>query len=205
MVADSSPLRLGRDFFARPTLNVARDLLGCWLVHATPDGRLEGRIVETEAYVDLDDLASHASKGRTARTEVMFGPSGHAYVYFIYGMHHCFNVVARAAEVAGAVLIRAVEPGPGVVGRTDGPGRLCRALGIDRRHDGLDLASGTADLWLERRPDDPPPRPIEISPRIGVAYAGAWADRPWRFYLPASEWVSARPSRRPPARDSRPR
>ena len=203
VVTGPSPRRLGRDDYARPTLDVARDLLGCWLVHETPDGRFDGRIVETEAYVGLDDLASHASKGRTARTELMFGPPGHAYVYLIYGMHNCFNVVARDDEIAGAVLVRALEPGPAVSGRTDGPGRLCRALGIDRRHNGLDLTSAEGSLWLERRPNDPPPGPIEASPRIGVAYAGEWASRPWHFSVAASDSVSARPGRRRARPDSR--
>ena len=202
VVSESSVQPLGRDFYARPTLDVARDLLGCWLVHETADGRLDGRIVETEAYVGLDDLASHASKGRTARTEIMFGLPGHAYVYLVYGMHNCFNAVARDDEIAGAVLVRALEPGSGVTGRTDGPGRLCRSLGIDRRHNGLDLTSITGGLWVERRPDDRPLGPIETSPRIGVAYAGDWAARPWRFYVPTSDWVSARPTRKPAARTS---
>jgi DNA-3-methyladenine glycosylase len=195
--------RLGREFYARPTLDVARDQHGCWLVHETADGRREGRIVETEAYVGLDDLASHASKGRTVRTEVMFGPPGRSYVYLVYGMHHCFNVVARAQEEAGAILVRAVEPGPGVTARTDGPGRLCRALGIDRRHNGLDLTAGTTGLWLEWRSGQPSPGPIEASPRVGVDYAGEWATRPWRFFFAASTWVSARPKRRPGTSDSR--
>jgi DNA-3-methyladenine glycosylase len=180
-------------FYARPTLDVARDLLGLWLVHETEAGRLDGRIVETEAYVGIDDLASHASKGRTARTDVMYGPPGRAYVYLIYGLHHCFNVVARAAEPAGAVLIRALEPGPRVAGRTDGPGRLCKALGIDRRHTGLDLTGPSARLRIERRDDAAPDLgPIVASPRIGVDYAGEWAARPWRFSLARSAWVSGR-------------
>jgi DNA-3-methyladenine glycosylase len=187
---------LPASFYARPTLDVARDLLGLWLVHETEAGPLDGRIVETEAYVGIDDLASHASKGRTARTDVMYGPPGRAYVYLIYGMHHCFNVVARAAEPAGAVLIRALEPGPGVAGRTDGPGRLCRALGIDRRHNRLDLTVSAARLRIERRDDTGPERgPIAATPRVGVQYAGEWAARPWRFYLAGSAWVSGR--RRP--------
>lgn len=189
------PRRLGDDDYARSTLDAARHLLGCLLVHETEAGRLDGRIVETEAYVGIDDLASHASKGRTARTEVMFGPPGRAYVYFIYGMHFCFNVVAREREVAGAVLIRALEPGPAVTARTDGPGRLCRALGIDRRHNGLDLTSATSALWIEQRPNGAAEEPIESSPRVGVGYAGEWAARPWRFFLPTSAWVSARAKR----------
>ncbi|MDP8922382.1 MAG: DNA-3-methyladenine glycosylase [Chloroflexota bacterium] len=183
-------------FYARPTLDVARDLLGCWLVHRTAAGRLDGRIVETEAYVGVDDLASHASKGRTARTEIMYGPPGRAYVYLIYGMYNCFNVVARDAEIAGAVLIRALEPGAAVRGRTDGPGRLCRALDIERRHNALDLTTAASGLWLERRPDTSPPDQVESSPRIGVGYAGEWSARPWRFYIATSRWVSARPGRR---------
>jgi DNA-3-methyladenine glycosylase len=174
---------------------VAPDLLGLWLVRDLPDGRRAGRIVEVEAYVGTDDLASHASKGRTPRTSVMFGPPGNAYVYLIYGMYHCFNVVTDADGVAGAILVRALEPGEGVTERTDGPGRLCRALGIDRTHTWLDLTEeGSGPLRLERRPG---PRVTEIatSARIGVAYAGAWAEQPWRFFDPTSRYVSARPRR----------
>jgi DNA-3-methyladenine glycosylase len=161
-------------------------------VHALPAGRLAGRIVEVEAYVGVEDLACHASRGRTARTSVMFGPPGHAYVYFIYGMHHCFNVVTDPDGVAGAVLVRALEPGDGVAGRVDGPGRLCRTLAIDRSHNGIDLtADGGGRLWIERRPG-PPVGEIATSPRIGVDYAGEWAARPWRFYLPASRHLSVR-------------
>ena len=125
----------------------------------------------------------------------MFGPPGHAYVYFIYGMHDCFNVVTDQEGVGAAVLGRALEPGDGVDARTDGPGRLCRALGIDRGQNGLDLTDeGGGELWIERRPG-PPIGEIATSPRIGVAYAGEWATRPWRFYLPASRHVSVRPGR----------
>ncbi|MCC6178608.1 MAG: DNA-3-methyladenine glycosylase [Chloroflexi bacterium] len=184
---------LSRTFYARPTLDVAPDLLGCWLVHDLPEGRRAGRIVEVEAYVGTDDLASHASRGRTARTRVMFGPPGHAYVYLIYGMYHCFNVVTDATGVAGAVLVRALRPGFEEPGRTDGPGRLCRALGIDRRHNGLDLT--TESLWIGRPRDPAPVARIETSARIGVDYAGAWAARPWRFFDASSPNVSARPRR----------
>jgi DNA-3-methyladenine glycosylase len=190
-----NPLSLPRAFFARPALEVAPDLLGLWLVHERPAGRLAGRIVEVEAYVGVEDLACHASKGRTARTGVMFGPAGHAYVYLIYGMHHCFNVVADLEGVGAAVLVRALEPGPGVLGRTDGPGRLCRTLKIDRGHNALDLTdAGTGGLWIEQRPG-PPPGEIATSRRIGVEYAGEWAARPWRFFLPGSRYLSVRPRR----------
>jgi DNA-3-methyladenine glycosylase len=199
--------RLPRAFFARPTLEVAPDLLGLWLVHDLPDGRREGRIVEVEAYCGVEDLACHAAKGRTARTDVMFGPAGISYVYLIYGMHHCFNVVTDADGVAGAVLIRALEPGAGVTLGTHGPGRLGRALGIDRSHNGLDLTDETrGPLWLERRsgpwlgPDaglsaSQETEEIASSPRINVDYAGAWAALPWRFYLPSSPHVSVKPGR----------
>ena len=187
--------RLPRAFYARPTLEVAPDLLGLWLVHDRPDGRLSGRIVEVEAYVGQEDLAAHSSRGRTARTSVMFGPAGHAYVYFIYGMHFCFNVVTDLEGVGAAVLVRALEPDAAVEARTDGPGRLCRTLGIDRTQNGLDLTdAGDDELWIERRPG-PPVGEIATSPRIGVAYAGEWAARPWRFYLPGSRHLSARPRR----------
>jgi DNA-3-methyladenine glycosylase len=152
-----------------------------------------GVIVETEAYLGPHDLACHAARGRTARTEVMFGPPGHAYVYLIYGMHHCVNAVTEQDGFAAAVLIRALEPDPGVDGRTDGPGRLCKALGIDRSHNGADLTRPGA---LYVTPGDRPVkvgRPtgeIGVGPRIGVAYAGEWAEAPLRFWLKGNRWVS---------------
>lgn len=187
--------RLPRAFYARPALEVAPDLLGCWLIHDLPEGRRAGRIVEVEAYISTEDLASHASRGRTARTDVMFGPPGHVYVYLIYGMYHCFNVVTDTDGQAGAILVRALEPGPGVTARTDGPGRLCRALAIDRSHNRLDLTTGP--LWIAAPPDGlaPPEEAIAASPRIGVDYAGEWAARPYRFFLPASRHVSGRQKR----------
>jgi DNA-3-methyladenine glycosylase len=183
--------RLGRGDFAAPTLEVARRLLGCTLVHAPAGGpRRAGRIVETEAYVGADDQASHARFGPTPRAAVMFGPPGHAYVYLVYGMHHCLNVVTEAAGQPAAVLLRALEPVRNVAGPTDGPGRLCRALGVDRGHDGLDLCAPGASLFVEER--DAPPL-VGSSPRIGVAYAGEWAARPWRFFIPGTPHVSRRP------------
>jgi DNA-3-methyladenine glycosylase len=122
----------------------------------------------------------------------MFGPPGHVYVYLIYGLHNCFNVVTDTDGQAGAILIRALEPGEGVTARTDGPGRLATALDIDRRQTGLDLTTGP--IWIERRPG-PPIGEIATSPRVGVQYAGEWAARPWRFYLPGSRHLSVPRSR----------
>ena len=138
------PRPLPRRFFARPALVVARALLGCHLWHRSGDQIVCGRIVEVEAYTDDD--ASHSRRGRpTPRNTVMFGPAGHAYVYFTYGMHFCFNVVAENDGVPGAVLIRGLDG----IAAAHGPGRLCRALGLDRRHNGLDLTLGSP-LWIER-------------------------------------------------------
>ena len=189
-------LKLPHAFYARRTVEVAIDLLGRRLVHAAPGpaghGLRAGRIVETEAYVGPDDLASHASRGRTARTEVMFGPPGFAYVYLVYGLHHCLNAVTEREGYPAAVLIRALEPEPGVEGRTDGPGRLCRALGIDRSLDGVDLAGDRLYVEAGERPPaiSEPAGAVASGPRIGVAYAGAWAALPWRFWLPGSSCVS---------------
>jgi DNA-3-methyladenine glycosylase len=181
--------KITRDFYARNTLAVARELIGMHLVHAA-DGTLRaGRIVETEAYQGPEDLAAHSSRGRTPRTEVMFGPPGHAYVYFIYGFWHCLNIVTEAVGVPHAVLLRALEPVTGIADKTWGPGLLCRAMDIDRRLNGADLCGDV--LWLERPAarSRRPPR-IARGERIGVAYAGEWARRPWRFYDRDSRYVS---------------
>jgi DNA-3-methyladenine glycosylase len=179
--------KLPRSFYARETLTVAKDLIGMHLVHVCPGHRHVARIVETEAYKGPQDLAAHSARGRTARTEVMFGPPGHAYVYLIYGMWHCLNVVTAAVDVPHAVLIRAAEPLAGVDEVTHGPGLLCRAVHIDRNLNGADL-EGTA-LWIEDS-EDHRPRRVARSARIGVAYAEAWASKPWRFYDPSSPYVS---------------
>jgi DNA-3-methyladenine glycosylase len=181
--------KIARGFYARDTLTVARELIGMYLVHADRGRRRAGRIVETEAYQGPEDLAAHSSRGRTARTEVMFGPPGHAYVYFIYGFWNCLNVVTEAAGVPHAVLLRALEPVDGIEERTCGPGLLCRAMHIDRQLNGADLCGDV--IWLERPPaSDPRPVRIARSARIGVDYAGEWARRPWRFYDRDSAHVS---------------
>jgi DNA-3-methyladenine glycosylase len=177
---------------------VALGLLGAYLVHDGPAGRQVGRIVETEAYVGPHDRASHASRGRTARTALMFGPPGLAYVYLVYGMYHCLNVVTESEGFPAAVLVRALEPVAGIALATSGPGRLCRALGVDRRYNGADLTAGALYLAAGARPTGP----VVAGPRVGVAYAGAWRHKPWRFYLRDSPWVSGRSAAR--ARRKRP-
>lgn len=181
--------KLRREFYERETLEVARDLIGMHLVHADDGVRRVGRIVETEAYRGPEDLAAHSARGRTRRTEVMFGPPGHAYVYFIYGFWCCLNVVTGPEGVPHAVLLRAVEPLDGLTDGTWGPGLLCRALHVDRRLNGADLRGDV--LWIEA-PARPPRRKPRIarSPRIGVDYAGGWAKRPWRFFDRDSPHVS---------------
>lgn len=170
---------LGPEFFDRDTIVVARALLGKVLVREFGGVRLWGRLVEVEAYLGPDDLAAHSVGGRrTARTEVMYGPPGHAYVYLTYGMHHCLNFVTRSEGMPQAVLVRAIEPGPGV-GRAAGPGLVCRALDIDRRLNGVALVP--PQLYVV---DDHAPRKrVFVTPRIGVENSGNWAGRPLRFCL----------------------
>jgi len=181
---------LGRAFYQRPPRAVARDLLGRLLVRDTPEGRVAGRIVEVEAYDGANDPASHAYRGETLRNRVMFGPGGHAYVYFTYGMHYCVNVVTGPAGRAQAVLVRALEPVEGVtimrrrrgVEGTErlarGPGCVARALGLTRADDGLDLTRGP--LWILDAPARREGRRILRTPRIGIRHA---AERPWRYVL----------------------
>ncbi len=186
--------KLPRSFYAREdTLLVARDLLGLHLVHDDGVTKRVGRIVETEAYMGPEDLAAHSARGRTKRTEVIFGAPGHAYVYFIYGFWYCLNVVTSRKGVPHAVLLRALEPVKGITDKTWGPGLLCRAMGIDRALNGTDLCADR--LWLERPRGATPAVRIESSPRIGVDYAGAWAKRPWRFFDRDSPYVSTASAR----------
>lgn len=181
------PAKLPRSFFDRDTVEVARDLLGKHVVHVVAGVERVGRIVEVEAYLGPHDLAAHSARGLTPRTRVMFGPPGHAYVYLIYGMHWCMNFVTQPEGQASAVLLRAIEPVKNIEGRTQGPGLLCKALGIDGRYHGHDLQGD--DLFVR---DAPQPHPIRIvkRPRIGVDYAGHWARRLLRFYIKGNPFVS---------------
>lgn len=187
--------KLTRDFYLQDGLTVAQALLGKLLVHHTPEGTLAGRVVETEAYLGPEDRAAHSYGGRrTARTEVMYGQGGFAYVYFIYGMHCCMNVVASGMDMPQAILLRAVEPAPAygrLLRKADGPGKLCQAMAIDRSCNGLDLCGN----WLYLLEDGFIPESIAQSPRIGIDYAGAAKNYPWRFYLPGNPHVSKKPGK----------
>jgi DNA-3-methyladenine glycosylase len=189
--------RLPRSFFARPSPVVAPDLLGRVLVRTRADGtRLAARLVETEAYQE-DDPASHSYRGPTARNGVMFGPAGHLYVYFTYGMHFCMNVVTGAEGAGSAVLLRAAEPLEGVDEMTrlrggrpprelcSGPARLCQAFGVDRTDDGTDLVRGGA-MWLESGDADGGGR-VAAGVRVGISVG---LERAWRFRLEGDPWVS---------------
>lgn len=199
---------LQRNFFARPTLTVARELLGQHLVREIDGQRLSGKIVETEAYIGLDDSASHASKGRTPRNEVMFGLAAYTYVYLIYGMYHMLNFITEQEGFPGAVLIRAIEPLEGLekmqsyrrktnrpavmhTNLTNGPGKLCQALGVDLQLNKWDSTTGWK-LWLEIG-ETFPDATVVTGPRVGVDYA-APQDRaaPWRFWVQGNRFVSKR-------------
>lgn len=178
---------LDRAFYNRDTQLVAKELLGKYLVHTVNNIQRIGRIVEVEAYLGPHDLAAHSARGLTERTKVMFGPPGYAYVYLIYGMYHCVNVVTEQEGHASAVLIRALEPIKNIEARTQGPGLLCKAMQIDKTLNGTDFLSnhffitapaGNQDITIIKRP------------RIGVDYAGAWAKRQLRFYIKNNRYIS---------------
>jgi DNA-3-methyladenine glycosylase len=182
--------KLKRSFYARDTLVVARELIGHHLVYVHEGHKMVGRIVETEAYQGPEDLAAHSAGGhRSPRNEVMFGPPGYAYVYFIYGVWHCLNFVTREHGVPHAVLLRALEPVTELPGKTNGPGLLCRTLGLDRRHNGLDL---TGDVLYVEAPKNKPQPLIQTSPRIGIGDKGEATIVPWRFFDARSSFVSGR-------------
>lgn len=189
-------------FFSMPTLDLAKALLGKCLIHESPEGTTSGLIVETEAYIGPHDKASHSYGGRrTSRVEPMYGPPGHAYVYLIYGMYHCFNVVSGEIGAPEAVLIRALHPKEGLqlmkkrrpsirrqVDLTNGPGKLCTAMGITRDHNQFHLI--TSPLYIEDVGSNPRPEDILCGPRIGIPYAEEAIHYPWRFWLKESEYVS---------------
>ncbi|HEY0845516.1 MAG TPA: DNA-3-methyladenine glycosylase [Noviherbaspirillum sp.] len=179
--------KLPRSFYARDTITVARELLGKHLVHVHDGMEQRGRIVEVEAYIGAHDLASHSSRGVTPRTTIMYGPPGRAYVYLIYGMHHCMNVVTEEEGHGAAVLLRALEPVARIDRNTRGPGLLCRAMDIDRRLNGHDLLS---DDFYIAEPSRTETFAIVERPRIGVAYAKEWAEEKLRFYIEGNAWVS---------------
>lgn len=179
--------KLPRAFFDRDTVQVAEELLGKHLVHVIDGVERIGRIVEVEAYVGAHDLAAHSSKGITPRTRVMFGPPGHAYVYLVYGMHHCVNFVTEREGNGAAVLLRAVEPVKNIEARTSGPGLLTKAMGIDLRLNAHDLSG---DTLFVKHPPEKSGHAIMRRPRIGVDYAGEWAKRPLRFYIKGNPHVS---------------
>lgn len=172
------------NFYNRNTIKVAKDLLGCKLCREIDGQILSGIIVETEAYTQ-DDPACHAFKGKTPRACTLFKNPGIAYVYFIYGMYHCFNVITEPEDTAGAVLIRALEP-LGDLDNTNGPGKLCRELKITREHNELNLTSKESGLWIEKGIEIPKSK-IHTTTRIGIKQA---ADYPWRFYIKDNKFVS---------------
>jgi len=191
-IAPMSFPRLPRAFFARPTLEVARAVLGARLVREDCGRRIAGYIVETEAYIGEEDLGCHAKAGRTPRTQVMYGPPGHAYIYFTYGMHWCLNFVTETEGFPAAVLIRAIQPTEGLeiiatrrTGRPkpdwcNGPAKLCRSLGVDKRLNGADLCAPDAKLYVEIGVTIPDSS-VTISPRVGLNVPEPWISIPWRF------------------------
>ena len=192
---------LDRSWFDRPAEAVAADLVGARLVHDAAEGTVAGTIVEVEAYAGPEDLAAHSARGRTPRNAVMFGPPGHLYVYFIYGMHHCMNVVCGPDTKPEAVLLRAIALDTGLelarrrrgtgapsARLASGPGNVARAFGVDRELNGIDLVNGPMRIVPRARRDVA----IARGRRIGVDYAGDWAARPMRFWIRDDPHVSRR-------------
>lgn len=179
--------KLPRTFYDRETITVAKDLLGKYLVRVINGIERIGKIVEVEAYLGPHDLAAHSARGLTERTKVMFGAPGHAYVYMIYGIYHCMNVVTEQEGHASAVLLRALEPVQNIATRTQGPGLLCQAMEIDKRLNAFDLLSDT--FYIAAAPET---ETISIvkRPRVGVDYAKHWARRLLRFYIKGNQYVS---------------
>ncbi|MFC1700903.1 DNA-3-methyladenine glycosylase [Patescibacteria group bacterium] len=184
--------KLSQKFYQQPTLQVAQGLLGNFLIRKIGNKRrIIGKIIETEAYFGFDDKASHASRGITPRNKVMFGSAGYWYVYFIYGNYYCLNIVTEKKDYPSAVLIRALEPIDGIDlmkenrGKDDlcsGPGKLCQALQIDKSLNNIKAFGNNCQLWIENGETIKPSK-IIVAKRIGVDYAGKWANKKWRFYI----------------------
>lgn len=175
--------KLPRVFYERDTVTVAKELLGTYLIH----GDRIGKIVEVEAYVGQHDLAAHSSKGLTPRTKVLYGTAGHAYIYLIYGMYYCTNVVTETEGIGSGVLLRALEPIQNIQQRTQGPGLLSKAMGIDKRLNAHDL---TRDTFYIAHTNEQKPFSIVERPRIGVHYAKEWAEKLLRFYIKDNAFIS---------------
>lgn len=196
--------KLKKYFFERKTAVVAKELLGQILVRKTEKGLISGIIIETEAYLGKEDLASHANRGKTPRNQVMFAEGGFWYIYLIYGIHHCLNIVTEKNNRPGAVLIRALEPLRGlkemkinrqtenIKNLTNGPGKLCQALKIDRRLNQTSALNTDSELFIVQSKISIPENKIKKAPRIGVDYAGIWKDKPLRFYIKDNLFVSKR-------------
>lgn len=180
---------LPRSFYNRKAPTVARGLLGKLLVHRVDGVFRVGRIVEVEAYLGPGDLAAHTARGETPRTRAMFGPPGHIYVYLVYGLHHCMNVVTEPEGVGTAVLVRALEPVANLPVPANGPGRVCKAMAIGLEHYGHDLLS---DTLFVAAPPVAHRIHVVARPRVGVDYAGEWAAKPLRFYIEGNRCVSKR-------------
>lgn len=193
--------KIKKDFYNRNTLKVAREILGKFLVRKIGDKIISGKIIEVEGYVGPNDLASHASRGKTLRTAPMFGFPGHAYVYLVYGLNYCFNIVTEKENYPAAILIRALEPADGIdlikknrkakmpiCNLTNGPGKLCQALKIDKSLNTLDLTKNI--LWVEDRGIKIKSRDVVAAKRVGIDYAGEYKNKPWRFYLRGNPFVS---------------
>ncbi|KTD82852.1 DNA-3-methyladenine glycosylase [Legionella waltersii] len=180
-------IKLDRSFYERDTILVAQELLGKCLIHRSDNIERIGRIVEVEAYLGQHDLACHSSKGITPRTQVMFGPAGFAYVYLVYGMHYCMNVVTEKEGSGTAVLLRAMEPVQNIHLKTQGPGLLSKAMHIDKSLNKHDLLS--SDFYIAKQIDEPS-FCIVKKPRIGVHYAKEWAQELLRFYIKDNPFIS---------------
>ncbi len=175
------PKILARQFYNRQTLKVAQDLLGCFLVRKVGNKIIRTKIIETEAYCGPNDLASHASRGRTERNKVMFGGPGVIYVYLVYGMHYMLNIVTEKENYPAAVLIRGAEPAANY--QLTGPAKLTKALKIDKKFNGLPAYIKKHGLWIEARKENLKPLLIKKTPRVGIDYAKDYKNKLWRFYV----------------------